>query len=384
MKRILLYAALLLFCGSPLAGQTRPIDWGRERTVHDHPITGRDTSGTDPEVRFRRTFGSEYGRMLPLPGGRWLAAYTVSRNDGYRKDPEGGFWLEIAASTDKGRTWKPLATIREEGRDLDNAQMIRLPDGSVLLACRSVRWQESYRLPVYRSADGGRTWEQISTIDANEGVPGALGKPDKGVYEPHLGFGADGRLAVLYASEKHVTDSLPYGQIIAQKVSPDFGRSWGPEQWVTHHPGQPASRPGMPVWTRMKNGQYIVVYEVCGPEHCHVYFKTSPDGYTWPVGLGQPIPEQTGGPYVVSLNDGTLAVISNRGNVSLSRDYGRSWSVAGQPFPHRVDFSKDWTQTIWSSLYPAGRRGLIAMTAVKREGGGHSIRIRSGRIGKGN
>ena len=136
----------------------------------------------------------------------------------------------------------------------------------------------------------------------------------------------------------------------------------------------------MPVWTKMKNGSYIAVYEICGSEQCHVYYKTSKDGISWPVGFGNLIPEQTGGPYIVSLKDGTLIVTSNKGNISISEDYGLHWYLAERPWQHEVDFSKDWTQTIWSSLYRFNKNGLIAMTAVKRKQGGHNIQIRFGQL----
>lgn len=349
--------------------------------VHDQPVAkvGDTVTQADPPLRFRRTYGSEYGRMLQLANGKWLAAYTVSTNDGYQKEVNGGLRLEIAQSADRGKSWKKIAVVAEEGRDLDNAQLIQLPDKSLLLSCRSVRWQESYRLPVYKSKDG-TSWDRISFIDTNEGRPGELGNPDKGVYEPHFNFLKDGRLAVMYASEKHLTGSVPYSQIIAQKISEDFGKTWGPEIWVEYEPGHYLSRPGMPVWTKMKNGDYIALFEICGPEQCGVYFKTSKDGFRWPVGFGNLIPQQTGGPYILSLQDGTLMVISNRGNISLSRDYGLTWQLGERPWQHAVDFSKDWTQMIWSSLYQAHNGEVIAMTAKKRKQGGDIICIRHGRL----
>lgn len=54
----------------------------------------------------RINYGSEYGRMLKLDDGTWLAAYTVSRNLGYEEGKDGGFELEIVESHDNGRTWK--------------------------------------------------------------------------------------------------------------------------------------------------------------------------------------------------------------------------------------------------------------------------------------
>jgi hypothetical protein len=260
--------------------------------------------------------------------------------------------------------------------------MIQLPDGSILLACRSVRWQESYRLPVYRSADNGRTWKRISVIDSNEGKPGELGHPDKGIYEPHFHLLDDGRLAVMYANEKHVTDSVSYSQIISEKISADNGKTWGKEIWVAYEPGHHASRPGMPVWTKMKNGQYIAVYEVCGPEKCNVYYKTSKDGITWPVGLGTIIPNQTGGPYILSLDDGRLVVTSNKANISVSDDYGETWHTTAPAWEHKKSFAEDWVQTIWNALYQTGPDEIGTISSVERAEGGHNIQVRFGKLNK--
>ncbi len=374
-----------VFCISPLAfkngwpvvesdsGGAAMIVWN-DTVVISHEPREEAITGS------RGNYGSQYGRMIKLANGTWLAAYTVSRNQGYKEDPEGGYAIEIAESTDQGRHWKPIGLVAEAGRDVDNAAFIQLPDGSILLGGRSVRWQESYRLPVYKSTDGGHNWKKISTIDANEGEPGELGHPDKGIYEPHFYFLADGRLAVMYANEKHVTETPSYSQIISEKISPDFGASWGKEIWVAYAPGHPASRPGMPVWTRMKNGKYIVVYESCGPEACNIYYKISEDGIHWPVGLGTLLPDQNGAPYILSLRDGTLVVTSNKGNISISEDFGRHWHTTARPWHPEKSYKEDWTQTIWSSLYQTGPDEIGIISTVKRAGGGHDILLRFGQL----
>lgn len=347
------------------------VQWGEEVLVNEVP----PRAATGPGA-----YGSEYGRLLSLGGDRWLAAYTVSRNEGYLVDNRGGYTIEVAESRDRGRHWQAVGSIADPGRDLDNAALTRLPGGALLLACRSVRWQESYRLPVYRSEDEGRHWTRIGLIDANEGSPGQLGRPDKGLYEPHVQWLENGQLAVLYASEKHVTDSIPYSQIIAERVSPDSGRHWGPEIWVAYDPAEPGARPGMPVWTRLPQGGYFAVYEVCGSRKCAVYHKRSEDGIHWPAGLGELLPAHTGGPYVLALDDGRLVVSSNTGHVSVSSDGGRHWRLAASPWHHKVSFEKDWTQTIWSALYQTGPREIAIITSVKRPAGGHAIRLRFGQI----
>ncbi len=104
---------------------------------------------------------------------------------------------------------------------------------------------------MYQSADQGRQWTKLSTIETAEGAPGELGKPDKGIYEPHLYYLDNGQLAVMYANERHVTETPSYSQIISQKVSPDGGATWGKEIWVAYESDHNASRPGMPVWTKL-------------------------------------------------------------------------------------------------------------------------------------
>lgn len=341
------------------------IVWGKKVTINKMPSS----------------YGSQYGRLLHLENGKWLAAYTVSVNAGYKKDPNGGLRLQIAVSDDGGLHWKKISRIKDPGRDLDNAELVQLPNGDILLACRSVRWGESYRLPVYRSKDGGKSWEKISVIDSNEGKPGELSNPDKGMYEPHFIFLKDGRLAVMYANETHVTEDPSYSQIISEKISPDYGKTWGEEIWVASKPG--SARPGMPVWTRMKSGKFIVTYEVCGPEeHCNIHYKISDDGVHWPAGLGKSIPYQNGAPFILSLNNGYLVITSNNTNISISTDYGETWHSTNRPWRLRKSYKEDWTQAIWPSLYQVAPHKIAVVTSRKRITGGHYILLRFGKIVK--
>jgi hypothetical protein len=368
---------ILLVCGYCLkAQQTNNIQWTDSIVINDEPVftdKGVVSEAGGTRGRSHGKYGSQYARLLQCRDGAWLAGYTVSRNNGYRKDPEGGLQIEVAYSTNKGKTWKGISLITDPGRDVDNAQLIECPDGSILLACRSVRWQESYRLTVYKSTDKGKHWKLLSTIDANEGKPGELGKPDKGIYEPHFLLLDDGRLSVMYANEKHVTEQPAYSQVISQKISADMGSTWGKEIWVAFDSASPASRPGMPVWTKMKDGRFIVVYEICGPQKCNVYYKISADGIDWPKGLGTAIPAQLGGPYILSLADGTLVVSSNSAAVSISNDYGNSWKQV----------SRAWERNLWVSIYELapGKIGLV--NSVFRSVGGNNIQVRIGEVFQG-
>lgn len=374
MKRSSTCLLLLLACSAAIAQTNKPLQWSAPITINDVPIF--KDSGAVPGAgagsrRHHGRYGSQYARLLMLRDGSWLAGYTVSRREGYDRDKPfdatatGGLELEVSRSTDQGKSWNIIANISEPGRDLDNAQLIETPKGAVLLACRSVRWQESYILRVYKSDDKGSHWAPYSVFDSTAGAPGALGHPDKGIYEPHFYYLKDGRLAVQYANEKHVVEKPSYSQIISEKISPDNGKTWGPEIWVAYEPGHPGSRPGMPVWTRMKNGQYITVYEICGPEKCNIYYKTSKDGIHWPVGLGNPIPDQMGGPFIVSLQDGRLLVSSNVNNISESDDLGKTWKSLGTP----------WQQILWGALYQTPSGEVLSVNSAKREEGGNNIQM---------
>lgn len=358
------------------AAQQKPVDsilWQSQILIQNQPVFSDpggvpEAGGTN--LRHHGNYGSQYPRLLKLNNGNWLAGYTISRNNGYKNDPKGGLELEFAISSEDCRTWKPISIVSDPGRDMDNAQMIELPDGSVLLACRSVRWQESYVLPVYKSTDRGKTWTKLSVIDETHGKPGELGKPDKGLYEPHFYVLADGRLAVLYANETHVMENPSYSQIISEKISPDLGKTWNNEIWAVYTPGESTPRPGMPVWTKMKNGKYIAVYEVCGPQECNIYCKTSDNGVDWPVGIGQRIAGQLGGPYILSLKSGLLVVTSNSSQMSVSNDYGSTWKT----------INKAWPNTLWASLYEISENQIGAVNSLRREGGGNNIQLRLGEV----
>jgi hypothetical protein len=125
----------------------------------------------------------------------------------------------------------------------------------------------------------------------------------------------------------------------------------------------------MPVWTKMKNGEYIVVYEICGPEKCNIYYKKSKDGVTWPAGLGAPIPDQLGGPYVLSLPNGNLLVTSNSSNISLSKDYGLHWQTINAAF----------SRSLWPAMYAFGDNEVGVVSAQKREEGGNSVHLKFGK-----
>lgn len=282
-----------------LAGPAGPLTWGSNITI--------------------KSSSAGWVRLVKLSNGNWLAVYAIFPSSG-------STYLEIARSTDNARSWTPISTISESGRNLDNGNLIQLPNGTVLVTMRSVVDGQSYRLPVYRSTDDGASWAYLSNIDANESPNGAT---NRGVWEPTFNNLSNGTLSVLYANEKHAGDNPGYSQIISQKTSTDNGATWSSESRAITQSGGGSARPGMPVMTRMNDGRWIMVYEICndpnGGSSCNVYRQISSNGTSWPSGLGIRVRNQICGPHIIFLTDGRLLATSCENNDSYSNDFGANW-----------------------------------------------------------
>ena len=339
--------AIMLVGGLALAQSSgdRSITWGATITVNEAPN------------------GATFGRMVKLADSTWLAVTTVF-------PPRLTSQLEFVSSTDNCRAWKSVSKLVEQNRKLDNGQLVQLRDGSILVAMRSLVEGASYRLVVYRSSNGGRSWRYLSTIDANENP---RGRSNRGLWEPHLNLLSDGRLAAMYANERHADDKPSYNQVISQRVSNDHGATWNAETRVVEEPGGGLLRPGMPVWTRMANGKWIVVFELVN-RNADVNYKVSEDGMTWPAGLGARIAEQHCGPYVIALTDGRLLVTSCQNEVSVSDDYGATWRrIDPSPWTFGYSFS-------WASIYQISSNEIAVMAAVPRQDKKSGVVLRFGTL----
>jgi hypothetical protein len=290
-----------------------------------------------------------WGRMLQLADASWLCVNT--------RFARSRSTLEIRAGTNVFSSWTKLSEVAEPGRFLDNGELIQLPGGEILLTGRSLIEGQSYRLPVYRSTDGGRSWTAISNIDSNEGAPGTL--KQRGLWEPHFFRLNDGRLAVAYANEKHAAEKPAFSQVCAERISPDGGRTWGDEITLAAEPGGGALRPGMPVVTRMSNGKFIAVYEIVGVGDADVFCKISADGEHWPAGLGNYIAGHHAGPWITSLADGELLLTSCANRLSGSRDYGATWNFVEPP---AWDFGTGKVFT-WPAIYEIATNQIVLMVS---------------------
>lgn len=309
-------------------------------------MTNAASADSTPEVMAAAHAG--WGRMIHLANGDWLSVSTLYPSPTTHL-------LQIKVSRDNARTWTAVSQVVEEGRRMDNGELVQLRDGTLLLSGRSVIENTSFHLPVYRSADNGAHWTYLSQIDSNDSVI-KENKPSQGLWEPTFFLLPDGRVAAAYANEKHSVASPAYSQVCSMRVSPDGGATWGAESALASQPGGGDLRPGMPVVRRMKNGQYIEVSEVVGIDRALVYYKVSADGVRWPDGLGTPLPLQHAGPWVTSLSDGRLMVTSCSNEISISSDYGRTWKRDAMPPWGDIGF-----QYSWPAIYQTGPKEIAVM-----------------------
>jgi len=304
-----------------------------------------------------------WGRLARLPDGRWLAVTT--------RYPGGDTTtLQLSVSSDNARTWSPLSRVAEPKRKLDNGELFVLPDGRVLLAMRSLIDGVSYRLNVYTSDDQGANWRFLSTITRNENP---AGRKDRGVWEPVFTRLDDGTLSVVYADETRADETPSFNQVVSQQLSSDGGRTWSPAVTIASQAGGGKLRPGMPVMARRPDGGFLMVLETCGEDsQCPVSYKTSPDGRTWPEGLGTPMADQRCGPHVMTTRSGTMFVTSCFNEVSASEDGGNTWKTVKPPaWPLGFRHS-------WPAVVEFGPNEIGVVNVVDG-----SVQIRFGAYGQG-
>lgn len=327
MRRLLLLVAVLLT--TPCAWAQQPVTW------------------TTQSVLLESDFSS-WTRMVQLNDGSWLAAYMVTTTPNR---------IRIKHSFDSMRTWQQVGEVVEDGRDLDNPTFCLRPDGTVLLAIRSVIVGQSYWIETYRSADNGNSFQYHSQVDWDEHLGG--------VYEPYLYVLPDGSIACFYTSEKHRFETPSYSQILSERVSHDGGVTWGPEIWAISQPG--AARPGEANIVPLPGGVLALFYEMCGSENCLGHISYSTDGVTWP-GIGPVLPSTFQDVQAVGLKNGLIFATSNLKDIIMSADFTNSWTDTRQhPFV--------WGT--WPGLYQTGPNeiAMVMTSAGDNEKQGEYIRF---------
>ncbi|MBU4335383.1 MAG: ricin-type beta-trefoil lectin domain protein [Actinobacteria bacterium] len=202
--------------------------------------------------------------------------------------------LPIYRSTDSGASWTQISTISSHtaGWDIEAPTLYEVPrdisglDAGDILAAGTA-WDvgdyTAQKVEVFRSTDGGLTWQYLSACTQTSGQPDSWGH---GIWEPVFLVTDDDTLAC-FISDERPANSATNNQVIGHYTSGDGGQTWSSTlvQDVAF-PADDLARPGMQTFAQLPNGTYLMSYEMCrdgtDADHaCEVYVKSSADGLSW-------------------------------------------------------------------------------------------------------
>ena len=204
--------------------------WSGPETINDTPLDDRDAGiaalrdGT-LLVRWFTLYVSPTGwnRHLDLKGRTRFERKVTSEDidrwgpvTGDKRAGRRGHWLR--RSTDNGKTWE--ATIRVAGTS--PKPPIELADGRLLMIGNNCydRVGKTSRVVVEESTDKGRTWRVIATL--------GMFPDDQGAYlgEPHMVEAAPGHIVAMIRHERRPRNTKLHAGYLHQADSTDGGRTW--------------------------------------------------------------------------------------------------------------------------------------------------------------
>ena len=309
------------------------------------------------------TPGAMYPRVIclehqPKGGNGVLLATFEHYIPGMRSFP-------IYRSADNGKSWTLLTRVEDTYLKVGNKYQPVLyelpqkagdnPAGTILLSGNAIPASNaSTELVLYKSTDGAKTWEFVSSI-----VKGgrATTRNESPVWEPFLNLDKKGNLVCFYSDEG--SKAVGYNQLLCHKVSPDGGKTWGDVVLDVAIPDK-TTRPGMVTIAQLPDGRFLMTYEVVGIRNNPVYFRYSLDGDNWGdyKDLGTRIVDSKGNfmsgtPYViwtpVGGKNGTL--------IATSKSERRDSAAVGNGFMINRNLGQGpWTFVPSDIKYDAGRQ----------------------------
>lgn len=327
----------------------------------------------NPRTLVRIQPGGGYARILRLPGGELLCAYSFA----------GKVW--VRPSRDNGRTWRdPVLVASWAGGHLTNAEMLLLRNGALLFFYnqRPGRGAEplAYAICMARSEDGGRNWGPSVTLYRG----GA--EFSNGCWEPAAVETPAREVQVFFANES------PYRRSAEQEItllrSHDGARTWGAPERVIFRAG---SRDGMPVPLVLQNGRGIAVSiednGLSGNFKPVIAFTTLRDNWRsgtidgpserrWSA-LQTPLapPVYAGAPYLRQMPTGETILSfqqSDSGDMNRARIVvcvgdadARNFANPTHPFPETLGAAQ-----LWASLFVKDRQTITAICDTRIGGVG--------------
>ncbi|MDH0867404.1 sialidase family protein, partial [Mitsuaria sp. GD03876] len=300
----------------------------------------------------------------------------------------------LFVSKDDGTSFQLQGTVSDTAwaKGLCCGSVFELPSAVGVLPAGTLLWSASVgqdtpgkamEHPIYRSNDGGKTWNFLARCGVGNKPRGGEGT---GIWEPEFLVARDGRLACLYSDE---TDGTAAGASQTLKLmSTADGTTWTAPKVIVDAV-KPSDRPGMAVTSRLADGRYLLTYEHCSTAglDCRVAIKYSADGLDWgdPAVRGAE-PKTSDGrffrhtPTHVQLatrqrialvgqllfnGAGQIDVAGNGKTVFLSStaDGSGTWTTLEAPVKTNAPAQSNWCQNYSSPLQPSADEKRLIMLA---------------------
>lgn len=233
--------------------------------------------------------------------------------------------LACYRSDNHGETWEKLGSIVRdpiEGADLGDGNMLRLPNGHLLVVYRRNHYRGNYHaspeygIHVSESSDGGATW-QLHSMVAQHRINRETAS--RGYWAPFIFRTRSGRLQCYYDDEYTPFEAGFQGhQWVEMKTFDAAAGKWGDETTVSRAPDPKGlSRDGMATVVETNPGKLLCVLESVST-HAPVVgnvrsVTSSDDGQTWswrdgrrPVVYEAPIPYHAFSPWLVQDGKGAI------------------------------------------------------------------------------
>ena len=241
----------------------------------------------------------------------------------------------IFESLNNAKSWKKISEINDTHNFLANnkpwgnryqpflyelpERIGKMPAGTIICAGNSIPIDLSKTsIDLYFSKDHARSWQYLSTI-AVGGHADVNTTSNGPVWEPFVSV-IDHKLVCYFSDER---DKPLHSQKLSHRVSKD-GINWGDEVDDVAFK-EPAARPGMVTVARMKNGKYIMTYEVVNSGEWRTNYKISADGLNWNASDEGTRLAYGGAPYVVTLHNGDIvANTDGSGDLYVNKNNGEA------------------------------------------------------------
>lgn len=297
--------------------------------------------------------GGGYPRLYELQDGTWLCGFDTA-----------GF-IGVVRSDDQGATWDTslVCASTHSAYACANVAFHQFENGDILCAYRAIgKESDPYGryIQCTISKDNGYTWEFHSTIEDNynlgfskEAVDNAVKNEGRlGFFEPHFGMIND-KLTVMYADDfTTMLENKRENQALNYETQYIVAREWDGSKWSDRKiilDGTKKksvdiiydySRDGMPVFTQMHNGTYVLAVEgtyrrnpAYGNNPFIILLSYSKDGVKWSDPVEVYVPKISGAkasaPYICVTSDDRLVISfqTDEDCVVAGRGFGDGVSV---------------------------------------------------------